>query len=105
MLYICKDLASKCFDWRGVGRGAEWRPPNVSNSKNRWFPRDFGSGPHPFDCARVTRSKRLNLRLSKSGYKTGTPRRRPIKGPLSHSASWVYVTADRDDCDERGQRL
>ncbi len=21
MLYICKDLASKCFDWPGVGRG------------------------------------------------------------------------------------
>jgi hypothetical protein len=53
----------------------------------------------------VTPAKRLNSRLSKSGYETGTPRHRPIKGPLSHSESWVYVTADTDDCDERGQRL
>jgi len=53
----------------------------------------------------VTPAKRLNLRLSKSGYETGTPRHRPIKGPLSHSVSWAYVTSDTDDCDEGGQGL
>src|ERR1700674_3300212 len=27
------------------------------------------------------------------------------QGPLSHSVNWLYVTADTDDCDERGQGL
>jgi hypothetical protein len=100
MLHICKDLASKCFDWRGVGRGAEWRHPNVSNSQNRRSPRDFGSGPHPFDCARPHAAQRPIFDLSKSAYQTGAPRHWPISNHSPIWTSWVYVTVDTADCDE-----
>lgn len=62
MLYMYKDLASKCFDWRGVGRGAEWRHPNVSNRQNRRSRRDFRS---PLSAS-TSRSFAL-LRISAAG--------------------------------------
>ncbi len=69
MLYICKDLASKCFDWPGVGRGGRMETSEcLKLPKSLVFSRDFGSGPHPLRTALVvTPAKRLNLRLSKSG--------------------------------------
>ncbi len=59
MLQISKDLTSKCFDWRGVGRGAERRHPHVSNLQNSFASlKGFGS--------RLTPANRLNFNLSKN---------------------------------------
>jgi hypothetical protein len=66
MLYTCKDLASKCFDWRGVGRGGPNGDIRMSQTpKILLFAQDFGRLT-PSTALRVTPAERLRFDLSKS---------------------------------------